>query len=380
MRILVITQKVNENDSVLGFFCGWLNGLAKGIDKVYVIALEVKNVNLANNIEFYSLYKENGSNRLRRFLKFNRVLLNLCLNKKIDIILIHMCPEYAILSWLYAKLKNIPIVMWYAHKDVGIYLRLGDILINKIITSSRCGLRIKTDKAIVTGQGIDVDKFKILPSVQDTVQYGVDSCLLGGQAKPRIQDNGKKMILSVGRISPIKNYEVLIKAVDILVNQKNVRGLKFQIVGDVPLKLQETYLDFLRDIIRRYNLEDYIQLIGPVPYTRIHNYYQNCDLFVSTSDTGSLDKAVLEAMACEKVVLTCNEAFFDLLKIYAHILLFDKNNADSLAEKIIYILEMDRRERHRLAGSLREIVIRNHNLKRFIDNILTVFKDTINHK
>ncbi len=362
MKILVITQKLDNSDNILGFFSGWLNKLAKKVDKIYVVTLEKRNADLVKNIEWFSLGKENGSNRFNRFLKFNRVLMNLCLNKKIDIIFIHMCPEYAILIWPYAKLKRIPIVMWYAHGDVNISLRIAHLLVNRVISSSRDGFRINSKKLRIIGQGIDTEKFKIQ-----------DSYLANREAKFKINDNGKEVILSVGRISPRKNYETLIRAANILINYKNIRDLEFQIVGGIPTKSQKGYLVFLKSIISEYRLEDYVQILGPVPYTQIQNYYQNCNLFVSTSNTGSLDKAVLEAMACGKIIVTCNEAFRDFLKIYSHILMFDKNDIDSLAGKIIYTLKMEEYKKAIINNYLRQIVIENHNVDILINRLVNIF-------
>ena len=48
--------------------------------------------------------------------------------------------------------------------------------------------------------------------------------------------------------------------------------------------------------------------------TKTLEFYQSGDLFVNLSDTGSLDKAVLEAMACGLKILTSNEAFKSVLK------------------------------------------------------------------
>ncbi len=364
MKVLVITQKIDKNDDILGFFYGWLNELAKKIDKIYVLALEVKNADLAKNIEVYSLRRENGNSKLRRFLKFNQALLNLSQNKKIDIIFIHMCPEYAILAWPYAKLKNIPIVMWYAHGHTNMKLRIAHLLVDKIVTPSSESFRIKSGKVAITGHGINVQKFSSQSGIpQDPEKY---------------HESGKKIILSVGRISPIKNYETLIKAADILINQRNIKDLKFQIVGGIPLKSQNKYLDFLKDMVGKYKLEDYLYFVGAVPYVQIQNYYRNCDLFVSASNTGSLDKAVLEAMASARTVLISNEAFADLLKKYSDILIFKKNNPDSLAGKILHTLALQDKDRDNLNYSLRESLAKDHGLDKFINNILAVFIDTIN--
>ncbi len=269
-----------------------------------------------------------------------------------------MCPEYAILTWPYAKLRNIPIVMWYAHGNVNMRLRITCFLVNRIVSSSQEGFRINSKRLTIAGQGIDVEKFK--PRAPNS--------------KPK---NGKKIILSVGRISPVKNYETLIRALDILVNQWDARYLELQIVGDVPRKSQNKYLYFLKNLIGRYKLEDYVKFSGPISYTQIENYYQNCELFISTSNTGSLDKVVLEAMACGKIVLTSNEAFNNLLEAYSYILKFDKNDAYGLAEKIVYILEMNTQDRDALAYNLREIVVQKHSLGRLIGKLVGIFQNLI---
>ncbi len=352
MRVLIITQKIDENDNILGFFCSWLKKLAKRLDKIYVLALEGREVNLAENINLYYLNKENGNTGLiRRFLKFNQVLANLCLSKKIDIVFAHMCPEYAILAWPYAKLKNIPLVMWYAHGEINMRLRIAHFLVNRVVSSSKDGFRINSKKLVIVGQGIDIEKFK-------TKDLGF-----------KIQ-NKEKIILSVGRISPIKNYEALIGTADILVNQKNIRNLKFRIVGGVPLESQNRYLDFLKHMVRECRLQDYVQFVGPAPYTQIQNYYQNCDLFVSTSNTGSLDKVVLEAMACGKVILTSNDAFKGILDGYSHELMFEKDNISALADKITSVLNISPQSYQKLGQELRNIVVERHSLDTLIESFI----------
>lgn len=360
MKALVITQKVDENDAVLGFFSGWLDKLAKRIDNLYVFALEKKDANLAENIELYSLDRRNG-NRLRDFLKFNRILMNIFLNKKIDIIFIHMCPMYAILAAPYAKLFNIPLVLWYAHKEAGLKLRLAHFLSDRVLTPSKESFRVKSAKTIVTGHGIDIEKFR---------NSGV-----------RGQNNTKRIILSVGRLSPVKSYEALIETADILINQRNIKNLEFQIVGGTPIKSQGTYLDSLKDMVRKYRLEDYVQFIGPIPHTQIERYYQNCDLLVSASNSGSIDKAPLEAMASGKGVLTCNEAFKDMLNKYLQgQLIFEEGDAAQLSERIDSMLGMEEKSRDELGLDLRNTVSQNHNLDKLMDKFIVIFQGLVGDK
>lgn len=358
MRLLVITQKVDNNDSILGFFCNWLNELAKKIDKIYVIVLEKRNTNLAKNIELYSLGKERGNGRIKRFIKFNQLVARVLFRREIDVVFIHMCPEYVLSIFPYARITRVPIVMWYAHGSANLKLKIAHLLVDQVITSSRSGFRLKSKKVAITGQGIDTEKFKPQTS----------------NLKPQ---NEKSIILSIGRISPIKNYETLIKAADILINQRNIKDLEFQIIGGIPLKSRKRYLDFLKNTVREYNLENYIQFIGSISYTQVQNYYRDCDLFISTSNTGSLDKTVLEAMACGKIVLTCNEAFRDVLDSHSENLMFEKENFIELAEKINSMIQTDEKPQKDLWPDLRNIVIENHNLNLFIDKLVKIFKEIV---
>lgn len=49
---------------------------------------------------------------------------------------------------------------------------------------------------------------------------------------------------------------------------------------------------------------DSVYLVGAVANRNIIPFLQEADLFVNTSHTGSLDKAIVEAMACGLPILT----------------------------------------------------------------------------
>jgi len=359
MKILILTQKIAEGDSLLGFFCAWLNELAERVAGIYVLTLEKRAAQLASNIKVYSCGKEAGKNRLVRFLKFNGYLGYICWHKRPDLIFVHMCPEYLIPTWFYAKIRGIPMVMWYAHGRAGWLLKISHRLAERIVTSSPTGFRVKSPKIVVSGQGIDIEKFRIQKPES------------GNQRK------GKKIILSLGRISPIKNYETLIKAADLLVNHTNSRDLEFRIVGGVAVKSQDSYFVSLKNMVSEYKLEGYVQFTGPVSYRQIEYCYHDCDLFVSTSLTGSLDKSVLEAMSCGRVILTCNEAFIDTLGDYGKELVFAQKDHRGLAEKISTLLGRQEGLSESLSRHLRRIVVQGHSLNRWADNLTNVFLDVV---
>ncbi|MHA1712709.1 MAG: glycosyltransferase family 4 protein [Candidatus Ranarchaeia archaeon] len=356
LRVLMITQKVDLDDDILGFTHTWVNKLAEKMESLYVLALAVGRHSLRDNVELFSMGKERGNSRLERLVNFNRVVARLVLTRKVDLLFIHMCPRYAILAAPYAKLMRVPMVMWYAHGNVNPELRIAHSLVDRVVTSTREGFRLKSDKVSIVGQGIDTDKFKPLDVHKE--------------------DN-TKVILSVGRISPIKDYETLIKAADILIKEKGFRNLKFLIVGGIGTGSQKGYFETLQRIVADHGLGDYIEFTGPVPHCDIVAYYQNCDLFVNLSHTGSLDKAVLEAMACGKVPITCNEAFEDILGDYTDRLMFEKGNAGDFAGKILDVIEMSADSRLVLGRALRDIVVQEHSVEGLINKLAGVFRELI---
>lgn len=362
----MITPHIDENHDIHGFISGWIRKLAERVDKLYGITPHHNTKTpLPGNVLVYGVNHlgekwDRASKAVRlirllgRKIYFHSTILRVI--PKVDVVFCHMYPEFTIRVAPYAKLFRKPIVTWFTHGHVSRRLRIAHFLSDKMVTASKESLRIKSNKIIIIGHGIDTDRFKPVVNQNNKID--------------------KKTILSVGRISPRKNYETLIKAADILVNEKNIKYLEFVIVGGVPMASQEEYYERLKKLVKELELEGYVKFVGSVPYSDILGYYQKCDLFVSTSQTGSVDKNVLEAMACEKTVIVCNETFEDVFGDYSKILMFKKEAPYDLTQKIIFILEMDEDRHDKLCFAMREIVKREHNVNGLMDKLIKVFEDS----
>lgn len=106
---------------------------------------------------------------------------------------------------------------------------------------------------------------------------------------------GEFKILSVGRVSPPKNYIRALDAAKIL----STRGIAFKwvIVGDGEM------FEFLKQAVDEAALGDSFQLVGKK--TNPYPYYKWCDLLVCTSDWEGKSVAVREAqMFAKPVVVT----------------------------------------------------------------------------
>jgi len=381
LTLLMLTRKVDRADtSPAGFTYNWVKKLGERLDKLYVITWQKSDrSNLPENIKIISL----SGNKFKKIFTLQKELLKIL--PKVDGIFCHQNPEYTILCGILAKIYRKKIISWYTHKQVSWKLHLVNLLADKILTASKESCRLKNRKKIVvTGHGIDIEKFKPL-----SFHRKEPPSLSPPSSRGEIEGGEKFIILSVGRISPVKDYETLIEAIEILTKHtissifslpgrkeslfsgKGKEAILVQIIGAPALDKDKKYFEKLKNLVKRKKLENCIKFLGPIPHNQILPYYQNCDLFINLSQTGSVDKAVLEAMACEKLVITCNEAFANILNDKR--LLFEPKNPRNLAQKIINLMNLSNEEKEKINYSLRREVIKNHNLNKLIEKILLCF-------
>ncbi|MDP3784938.1 MAG: glycosyltransferase family 4 protein [bacterium] len=341
MKLLVVTQKVDLADQNLGFFHRWLEKLARGAD-LFVIANYVGNYNLPQNVKVYSLGKERGTGRFLRFFRYHRLLLKLLPHS--DGIFFHMCPEYVLaaspLNLIFMKKS----ILWYTHREVSWKLRLAAKLVDKIFTASKGSFRLPSKKVVITGQGIDLEHFKL-------------------QAPSAAGDTLK--LLSVSRISLSKDLMFLVEALALLQDQNIGKKVRLDIVGAPITKSDFIYETKLKELINRKGLSERIAFLGPKLYSEMSAVYAEHDLLLHSSETGSIDKVVIEAMATGLPVITSSEAFYDILP---EKYLLKNKRPEELAQKIIANRDAPR------DPSLRELVAKNHNLQNLITLILNAFQ------
>ncbi|MFH1523299.1 MAG: glycosyltransferase [Patescibacteria group bacterium] len=356
MKLLILTQKVDINDDVLGFFHGWLEEFSKHCQQVIVICLKKGEYKLPKNVKVLSLGKEEfdrfpgHSFRIFRWfiysLRFYKHIWGE--RKNYDKVFVHMNKEYVLVGGIFWKLWHKKISLWYAHKAVSWQLWLAEKMVNTIFTATCESFRLASNKVNIIGHGIDGGRFK---------NYELE-----------IKNNIIFKIITIGRISPSKDYETLIKAVEIL----NKAGVKLQvdIVGGPGTSEQKKYFNKIKEMAGQKKLGEVINFIGSVPNKDIYKYLNQAELFVHMSLTGSLDKAILEAMASGLIVVSCNDSSYKLLEDYKKDLLFKKGDHKELATKIERIIKWPPGKTNEVAEKLQKIVINNHNLKKLIKKIV----------
>lgn len=344
MRILLITQKVDLNDDNLGFFHRWIEEFAKRAEKIFVITQFLGEHNLPANVEVYSMGKERGWGRVRRYWNFYKYSLKIL--PRVDVVFVHMIPLWAILLWKPVFIFRKKMYLWYTHRSITWSLRLAEKMVKKIFTASKESFRLSSKKVEIVGHGIDTEYF--IP-------------------KPESRSREVYRIISAGRISASKRVKEMILAVaelrKILPPEKR---FEFAIIGSPKTSEDEGYFAELKNLVSEMKLGDVVKFIGGVSYREIAREYQKSHLFLNFSVTGSVDKAVLEAMSCGLAVLTSNEAFFSILSEGNIIKELDPH---VLAARIKpFLLTED------MKAELRELVIKSHDLQNLVKRIVTLLK------
>ncbi|MDO8667564.1 MAG: glycosyltransferase family 4 protein [bacterium] len=332
MKLLILTQKLDSHDGVLGFMHDWIKEFAKYCEKITVVCLEKGIFDLPPNVKVLSLGKETGQSKIKYLINFYKYIWRE--RKNYDTVFVHMNPEYVVLGGLLWKILGKKIALWYTHKNVDLKLRLAEKLANIIFTASAKSFRLKSKKINVMGHGIDVERF--IPAPRPVKE---------------------KIILSVDRVSPTKNQLEIIKLFAAI--QKKVDECRLYIVGAPARSADENYFNEIKEYIKDHNLFGQVKLLGAVPNKDLPAIYQQAKVFINFSATGSLDKAVLEAMACNLPVVTTNEAFRNILPAENYSL-----NFENARQKVAHFLQSDN------LANYREIVVRGHSLKDLIAEII----------
>ena len=167
VRLLLITPKLDPTDDLFGHVNAWASALARRVERLYVVALWPGRPCLPPNARFATLGKasdEGGAgslpDRVGWLGRLQRIVARLCLRGEVDAVLAHMGPVFAVAAAPIARLAGRPTFLWYAHGHVSPTLRLAHALVAGVGTSTPEGFRIASPKVTITGQGIDLDRFR----------------------------------------------------------------------------------------------------------------------------------------------------------------------------------------------------------------------------
>jgi glycosyltransferase involved in cell wall biosynthesis len=332
MKLLILTQKVDKRDPILGFYHNWLLALAKKADKISVICLEKGEYDLPENVKVYSLGKEAKRSRIKYITNFYNYILGL--NREYDSVLVHMNQEYVLLGGLFWKLMRKKVFMWRNHPMGNILTRVAVMLCDKVFCTSKFSYTARFSKTAIMPVGINMEIFK-------------------DEKKERL----KNSILCLGRISPVKNIHLMVEVARIL----RERGIDFtlDIVGDPVNSEDYEYKNKLLETSRDLP----INFLPGVSNDKTSEIYNNYEIFLNLTPSGSFDKTILEAAACGCLPIVANES----LRGEIDEKLITGENPEKIADTLEYWLTQNNTEG--LAKELQDFVSREHSLSVLVEQL-----------
>ena len=188
---------------------------------------------LKNGIQVILLRKKNS---LKDFIDIFQYLDNFVKQNNIQIIHAHMTHSVIISGLL--KMKNPSLKVIYTSHSSNIGSKIREIIL--------WGLKPFRDIDIIFSK--DILKFfykkdyKVIPNGIKIDKYNLN-----------LEKKNKFTFIAIGRLELVKNHKILIEIAN---NLKNKYSFEIQIVGDGYLREE------LKDLIKKYNLEDYVKLLG----------------------------------------------------------------------------------------------------------------------
>lgn len=241
--------------------------------------------------------------------------------KEWNLDVIHSQTEFGVgyFSRIVAKKLSLPIVHTYhtLYEDYVHYVTHGHfdnfakklaIKITKYYCEKRCDeLIVPTDKikdlfinkyniikqVNVIPTGIDIDKFKITPSMKKNIQTIKN--------KYKIKDTDF-VIGSVGRIAPEKSFDKLLYNIKDMIKVNT--NIKVLLVGGGP------DLDNLKKLTKKLNLENYVIFTDKIDYDLVPTYFNIFNVVVSFSKTETQGLTIIEGLAASKPTLCIEDDSF----------------------------------------------------------------------
>ncbi|WP_294956943.1 glycosyltransferase family 4 protein [Sulfurovum sp.] len=235
------------------------------------------------------------------------------------------------------------------------------LTLTKALKNEMVSRGVPSGKIHILPNGVTSDRF--VPRARDTV------------LEKHLGFKDKVVIGYIGSVVEYEGLELLVEAVGLL-DERNIADIAVLIVGDGAV------LENIQDLVKEHSLEKYFVFTGRVPHEEVEKYYSLVDITPFPRKGQPVCEMVsplkpFEAMAMEKAVLSSNvTALAEIVKDGYNGLLFEKDNAEDLADKLALLID-DSSLRFKLGKQSREWVIKERDWNIISDKLNTVYNDLL---
>jgi glycosyltransferase involved in cell wall biosynthesis len=345
MKLVFVTQTLDPGHAALAQTLDLVEALAQRVEQLDVVA-RTSSWSPPANVRVRTF---EAPYRALRAASFELALLPSL--RDADGVLVHMVPEFMLLTAPLARVRRIPALLWYTHWHAGSSLRLATGLADRVLSVDRASFPLETPKLRGIGHAIDVARF--------------DS------GAPRSHD-GPAALLAVGRTARWKGLATLLDALT-LARAEGVDAT-LDIRGPSLTPEEEAHrAELERRIEGNAELRGFAHVLPAVPRSEMPSVLAAADVIVSPNEPRSgatFDKAVFEAAACARPVISTNRHFAGLLGGVALPLLPPPRDPRALADSIAAVVRAGPAERAAVGEELRGRVSEQHSLDHWADAVI----------
>ncbi len=352
LRLLLITQELDAHSTNLGVAHLWCRHLARRTAELHVVASTVGVVDLPPNVQVHTLNRERGAGRTERWLRLLGHCHRLIRRRRVDGVLAHMVPAYALAAAPWARVRGVPLVLWYTSHGRSGTLARANRAISAAATASPESYPAPGGRAFVLGHGIDAERF------------------VPAEASPA--PNDPPIIGTAGRMTPLKGFDAAIRALALL-KSANGRPALLRIAGEPFYPADRAYRDDLARLAGSLGVTERVEFLGGLAAPEMPDFYRSLDVFVNWRAAPALDKTGLEALASGTTLVTNNRAYASVLGPFANDVLVE-STPEALARGIESVLSLHPGLRAGMIERLRRVTLDQHSAAGLADRLVELFR------
>jgi glycosyltransferase involved in cell wall biosynthesis len=335
LKLLFITQEIDPEHPSLAATGAKVAALAARVDEVVVLADAVAAGSLPPNCRGKSF---RSRSQLGRGVRFEAALAEELPGLRRGAIVAHMCPIYAVLAAPLARPLGIPVVLWYAHWRRSALLRVAERVATAVVSVEARSFPLPSRKLHAIGHGIDPSEF---------------------ECRDRAPAEALR-VLALGRYSPAKGLDTVVRAVAATDAQLTVHG-------PALTREERGYRLELERLVDELAVADRVSLCDAVPRAEVPGLFAGADVLVDNMRAGAPDKVVYEAGAACLPVLASNPVFDVLLPPQ---LRYGRDRPDELEARLRQFDALDAAQRAEVGRALRNEVEQRHAVDGWAEGVL----------
>lgn len=337
MRLVFVTQTLDASHPALAQTVDLVEALAARVEHLAVVTRTADEPAPQNA----SVRTFDARTRAGRVAAFERALAGA--GRGADAILVHMVPQFALLACPFARARRVPLLLWYTHWHASRALRAASRVVDAALSVDASSYPVATPRLRAIGHAIDVARF---------------------DAPPAAPHDGPLRLLALGRTARWKGLTTLLDALELV-----DADVSLEIRGPSLTPDEEAHR---RELERRADGRR-VRILEPVRRDDVPQLLAAADALVSPHEPragATLDKAVYEAAACRRPIVSTNDAFRPLLGGLPLDLLAAPRDPAALAARIGELAAASSGARAATGEELRSRVVRHHSLDHWADEVL----------